>query len=89
MWKRVQGVIKTMSSLSVSGCASTLVGFQQQLVKRADWIYPYVWSYENKPMNSRSIVNEAFDQALRDHPDLDAVNAQVIMSVSQVIHTQG
>ena len=34
-------------------------------------------------MNSRSIVNEAFDQALRDHPDLDAVNAQVIMSVSQ------
>jgi len=59
---------------------TTLVDFQQQLVKRADWIYPYVWSYENRPMNSRSIVNEAFDQALSD---LDAVNAQVIMSVSQ------
>ena len=66
-----------------------LVDFQQQLVKRADWIYPCVWSYENRPINSRSIVNEAFDQALRDHLDLDAVNAQVIMSVSQVIHTQG
>ena len=81
--KRVQGVIEAMSSSDVSGCASTLVDFQQQLVKRADWIYPYVWSYENRPMNSCSIVNEAFDQALRDHPDLDAVNAQVIMSVSQ------
>jgi len=40
-------------------------------------------------MNSCSIVNEAFDQALRDYPDLDAVNVQVIISVSQVIHTQG
>ena len=34
-------------------------------------------------MNSLSIVNEAFDEALRYHPDLDAVNAQVsgLMSV--------
>ena len=34
-------------------------------------------------MNSLSIVNEAFDEALRHHPDLDAVNAQVsgLMSV--------
>ena len=72
-----------MSSSDASGCASTLVDFQQQLVKRADWIYPYVWSCENRPMNSLSIVNEAFDEALRYHPDLDAVNAQVsgLMSV--------
>jgi len=40
-------------------------------------------------MNSCSIVNKAFDQALRDHSNLDVVNVQVIMSVSQVIHTQG
>ena len=40
-------------------------------------------------MNSCSIVNEVFDQALRHHPDLDVVNAQVSSLMSQVIYTQG
>jgi len=72
--KCVQGVIEAMGT---SGCASALVDLrQQQLVKKAGWICP--WDYEGRLMNSRSIVNEAFDQALRDHPDLrNAVNAQV------------
>jgi len=74
----VQGVIEAMSSSSASGCASALVDFQQQLVKKAEWIYPYMWSCENKPMNSRSVVDEAFEEVLRDYPDLrDAVKAQV------------
>ena len=34
--RRFESFLRTMSSSSVSGCASTLVGFQQQLVKRAD-----------------------------------------------------
>ena len=67
--KRVQGVIKTMSSLGASGCASALVDLQQRLVKKAEWIFGWM---------GRSIVDEAFEQVLRDHPDLhDAVEAQV------------
>jgi len=71
----VQGVIEAMSSSSASGCALALVDFQQQLVKKAEWIYPYVWSCENKPMNSRSVVDEAFEEVLQDYRD--AVKAQV------------
>ena len=67
--KRVQGVIKAMSSSSPSGCASTLVDLRQRLVDRAEWIYRWM---------GRSIVDEAFEQVLRDYPDLrDAVTAQV------------
>jgi len=36
MRKRVQGVIKVMSSLSASGCALALVDLRQRLVDRAD-----------------------------------------------------
>ena len=65
--KRVQEVIEAMSSSSASGCASTLVNLQQQLGDRAEWIY-----------GRRLIVDEAFEEVLRDYPDLrDAVNAQV------------
>jgi len=64
--KCVQDVIEAMSSLGASGCASALVDLQR-LVDRAKWMWM-----------DRSIVDEAFDQALRDHPDLrDAVKAQV------------
>ena len=67
--KRVQGVIEAMSSSSASGCASALVDLQQQLVDRAEWIYGRM---------GRSIVDKAFEQVLRDYPDLrDAVKAQV------------
>ena len=66
--KCVYSVIETMSSSSTSGCASTLVDLQQQLVDRAEWIYG----------GTDTIVNEAFDRVLSDHPDLhDAVKAQV------------
>ena len=62
--KRVQEV---MSSSSASGCASALVDLQQQLVKKAWWMWM-----------DRSIVDEAFEKVLSDHPDLrNAVNAQV------------
>ena len=49
--KCVYSVIETMSSSSTSGCASTLVDLQQQLVDRAEWIYG----------GTDTIVNEAFD----------------------------
>ena len=66
--KRVQGVIEAMSSSSASGCASTLVDLRQRLVKKAEWIYE----------DADTIVDEAFEEVLRDYPDLhDAVNAQV------------
>jgi len=66
--KRVQGVIEKMLSSSASGCASTLVDLQQQLVDRAERIYG----------GTDTIVNEAFDRVLSNHPDLhDAVKAQV------------
>jgi len=65
--KCVQGVIKAMSSSSASGCASALVDLQQRLGDKTEWIY-----------GRRSIFNEAFEEVLRDHPDLrNAVNAQV------------
>ena len=48
----------------MSGCASTLVDLQRRLADRAKWIVPCRW------INSRSIVDGAFDQVLRDHPDL-------------------
>ena len=65
--KCVQGVIEAMSSSSASGCALALVDLQRQLGDRAEWIY-----------GRRLIVNEAFEQVLRDHPDLHhAVKAQV------------
>ena len=68
--KYVLGVIEAMSSSSASGCASALLDLQQRLGNRAKWIYRWI--------NPRSIVNEAFEKVLRDHPDLrDAVNAQV------------
>jgi len=64
----VQGVIEAMSSSSASGCASTLVDLRQRLVKKAEWIYD----------DADTIVDEAFEEVLSDHPDLhDAVNAQV------------
>ena len=63
----VQGVIEAMSSSSASGCASALVDLRQRLGDRAEWIF-----------GRRLIVNEVFDQVLRDHPDLrHAVKAQV------------
>ena len=72
--KRVQGVIEAMSSSSASGCASTLVDLRQQLVDRAEWIYGWM---------GRSIVDKAFEQVLRDYPDLrNAVKAQVSVSHS-------
>jgi len=65
--KCVQGVIKAMSSSSASGCALALVDLQQRLGDKTEWIY-----------GRRSIFNEAFEEVLRDHPDLrNAVNAQV------------
>jgi len=85
--KCVRGVIEAMSSSSASGCASALVDLRQRLGNRAEWIYPYEWDYEGRFMNSRSIVVEAFDQVLSDHPDLrNAVNAQV--SVSHSCHSR-
>ena len=70
-------VIEAMSSSSVSGCASTLVDLRQQLVKKAEWIFEWI--------NSYSIVNKAFEEVLRDYPDLrDAVNAQVSVLYSSL-----
>jgi len=81
--KRVQGVIKAMSSSSASGCALALVDLQRQLVDRAEWIYGWM---------GRPIVDQVFEEVLRDHPDLrNAVNAQVsvlcqsFMSLTMVI----
>ena len=74
MIKHVQSVIEAMSSSSASGCASTLGD-------RAEWIYRWI--------NSRSIVNEAFDQVLSDHSDLcDGVKSpsKCLVSVIQVTH---
>jgi len=66
--KRVQGVIEAMSSSSASACASALVDLQQQLVDRAEWMC----------RGTSTIVDEAFEEVLRDYPDLrDAVKAQV------------
>ena len=79
MIKCVQGVIEAMSSLGAS--ASALVDLQQRLGDRAEWIYPHKWDYEGRLMNSRSIVNEAFEEVLSNHPDLRyAVKAQVSVS---------
>jgi len=79
----IKCVIQAMSSSSASGCASALVNLRQQLVKKAEWIFEWM---------GRPIVNEAFEQVLRDHSDLrDAVNAQVsvlcqsFMSLTMVI----
>ena len=67
--KRVQSVIKAMSSSGASGCASTLVDLQRRLADRAKWIFEW--------MNPR-LIEEAFEEVLRNHPDLcDAVKAQV------------
>jgi len=54
----------------VTDCVWLCIGpLHQQLVKRVKWIHDWM---------GRPIVNEAFDQVLRDHPDLhDAVKAQV------------
>ena len=66
---RVQGVIEAMSSSSASACALALVDLQQQLVKKAGWIFGWM---------GRTTIEEAFDQALRDHPDFhDVAKAQV------------
>ena len=65
----VQGVIEAMSSSSASGCALALVDLQQRLRDRVEWIFGWM---------DRSIVDEAFEEVLSDHPDLhNAVNAQV------------
>ena len=65
----IQCMIEAMSSSSASGCASALVDLRQRLVDRAQWIFGWM---------DRSIVDEAFEEVLRDHPDLrNAVNAQV------------
>jgi len=61
MRKRVQGMIKMMSSSSVSGCALALVNLQQWLEDRAKWIYGWI---------GHLIVNEALEEILRDHPNL-------------------
>ena len=66
----VQGVIEAMSSSSASGCALALVDLRQRLGNRAEWIYSSGWDYEGMIMNSRSIVDEAFEEVLRDRPDL-------------------
>jgi len=57
--KCVQDMIEAMSSSSASGCASTLVNLRQRLGDRAKWIWM-----------GRSIVNEAFEEVLRDYPHL-------------------
>ena len=73
--KCVQRVIEAMSSWSASGCALALVDLRQRLGDRVKWIYPSEWMYG---WMGGSIVNEAFEEVLRDHPDLhDAVKAQV------------
>ena len=67
--KCVQEVIKAMSSDGASGCASALVDLQQRLGDRVEWIFEWM---------VRSIVDEAFEEVLRDHPDLrHAIKAQV------------
>ena len=64
----IDGEGSFMSS-SASGCASALVDLRQRLGDRAEWIYRWM---------GRSIVDEAFEQVLRDYPDLyEAVKAQV------------
>ena len=64
----VKCAIEVMSSSSASGCALALVDLRQQLANRAEWMC----------RGTSTIVDEAFVEVLRDHPDLrDAVNAQV------------
>jgi len=54
---------------NTSGCALALVDLQQRLGDRAWWIFGWM---------GPSIVDEAFEEVLSDHPDLrDAVKAQV------------
>ena len=67
--KCVQGLIKVMSSSSASGCALAFVDLEQRLRDRVEWIYPHKWDYEGRS-KSRSIVDEAFEEVLRDRPDL-------------------
>jgi len=62
--KCVQGMIEAMSSSSASGCAFALVDLQQQLVKKAGWIFGWMGC---------TTIEEAFDQALRDYPDFHDV----------------
>ena len=63
----IEAMSEAMSSSSASGCASALVDLRQRLGNRAEWIY-----------GRRLIVDEAFEEVLRDYPDLrDAVKAQV------------
>jgi len=57
----VQGVIEAMSSSSASGCALALVDLQQRLRDRVEWIFGCM---------GPSIVDEAFEEVLRDRPDL-------------------
>ena len=61
MREHVQSVMEEISSLGVSSYASTLVDLQQQLVKKAEWIYNWI---------GYITIEEVFDQALSDHPDL-------------------
>jgi len=72
--KCVQGVIEAMSTSGASGCVSALVDLQQRLGDRAKWIFKWM---------GPSIVDEAFEEVLSDHPDLrHAVKAQVSVSHS-------
>jgi len=59
--KCVQEVIKAMSSSGASGCALALVDLHQQLVKKAEWIFGRM---------GPPIVDEAFEEFLRDYPHL-------------------
>jgi len=66
----IKHVLGMMSSSSMSSCVSALVDLRQRLVDKAEWIFEWI--------NPRSIVDEAFEEVLRDHPDLcNVVNAQV------------
>ena len=57
----VQEVIEAMSSSSASGCALALVDLQQRLRDRVEWIFGWM---------GPSIVDEAFEEVLRDYPHL-------------------
>jgi len=61
-----------MSSSSASGCA--LVDLQQQQLADRELADRACWTYED----ADTIVDEAFEEVLRDHPDLrNAVKVQV------------
>ena len=65
MIKCVQGVIEADIAIE---CEWLCIVDLQRLVDRTDWIY----------VDADTIFDEAFEEALSDHPDLcDAVNAQV------------